>query len=333
MSSSIFMRGDPLNLTDNFYLAYTSSSYTYIFTMNTSKYTFNQITPTAGFLQLTDQYSEYTPVSFTVVNLGNNTYSFQSGDFYLGLNSVNIIDLVSTSSTALLFTQPSENTNNIYNIQNTLYPGIPYVVQYNSTTYKWYCFTPINSTSWEYYAISYITPTPFLFPVNTGQLAIWQTNSSYPNGECFFSSTNKILGIEWLYNWTQGTSVNCDTSGTLDSTYNNCYFADLLACESMYAYNFCIGSDLCGTCMGNVSDPTVNQCRYNIQGSSIPLFASSLPITSSTTTAISLPNTTTDEAGCSKQGIALIILIAFIIFIVIVIVIIIKSNNKSNRSK
>lgn len=334
MSTSIFMRGDPLNLTETFYLAYTSGTSTYIYSLNSSNYEYNSITPTAGFLEMTSSYSEYSSVQFVITNLGNNSYSFQSGDLYLGLNSSNIIDLVSDVSVVITFSAPSSNSEyNVYNILNSIYPGIPYNNTINEITYKWYIFTPTSSSSWDTYIITMQNITPFVFPVNTGQIAVWQVTSSYTSGACFYSTTDTNIGIEWLYNWTTNSgataSVNCDLEGVIDSSYNNCYFSDILACEAMYTYSLCSGTDTCGNCLGNTTS-SLTPCRYNISGSDPALFQSSIPVTSSVNTAILIPDTTTDTStntGCST-GAAILILIIFIILICIGIYYLVKSSNK-----
>lgn len=332
MSVSIFMRGDPLDLTDTFYLAYTYGTITYIYSLNSSNYTINGTEPVAGFLEMTSDYSSYSAVQFIITSLGSNTYSLQSGDSYLGLNSSNVIDLVSTTATAFKFSVPSNMSSyNVYNILNTIYPGIPYSFTINGSANKWYVFTPTNTSTWNYYIISIQNTTPFIFPVNIGQLAIWQVTSSYPNGACFYSSTDSNIGIEWLYNWTTGSSVNCDTQGTLDSTYNNCYFSDLLSCEAMYAYNLCTGSDTCGSCMGNTSTSGL-QCYYNSPGSDPALFQSSIPGTSNST-AIELPDTSS-SGGSSSTAIIVIVVVLILIFIVgIIIWYAMKSNKKKETSK
>lgn len=336
MSASIFMRGDPLDLTSMFYLAYTSSNNTYLYCLNSSDYEYGTVKPVAGFLEMTSDYSDYSAVQFTITSLGNNQFVFQSGSNYLGLNSSNIIDLVSTTETAITFTAPSNyDEYNIYNIPNVIYPGIPYSMLINGLSYKWYVFTPTSSTSWSTYTISMQVVPPFVFPVNIGQLAIWQVTTSYPNGSCFYSSTNSNIGIDWLYNWSTGTSVNCDTQGAIDNTYNNCYFSDLLSCESMYAYNLCTGSETCGDCMGNVTSSGV-QCRYNVQGSDPALFQSSIPATTSVNNVVELPDTSDNSnSGCSSSTSTAVFVFIFIIIIILGIIIwlIAKSGKKDSNDE
>lgn len=336
MSSSIFMRGGTYDSSLLYYLAYTSSTNAYVFSMNTGNYTSNGITPTAGFLQVTDQYSDYSIVEFIISPLGNNTYSFQSGSLFLGLNVNGIIDLVSDISEALLFSAPTNSTMNIYDLQNVLYPGIPYSISIDGTVYKWYVFTPTTTSSWEYYTITTpsTVPTPFLVQVNTSTnpLAVWQTTDDYPDGQCFYSPNTSSIGIGWLYDWTQGTSTNCETVGSLNSSYNNCYFSSLLSCEIAYSYNFCTGSTTCGTCMGTTTSPDTLQCRNNLPGSSIPLFQSSTSITyaSSISNAVELEEES--DNSCSTTSLALFILILIVFFVVVVIIVLImKSNDKDNK--
>lgn len=334
MSGSIFMRGDPLNLTSTFYLAFTSGSATYVYSLNSSNYSTNSVTPVAGFLEMTSDYADYSVVQFTITSLGNNSYTLQSGTNYLGLNSSNIIDLVSDISVAITFKGPSGYTANVYNIANTLYPGIPYQSLINGSSYKWYTFQPTSTSSWNYYTIVSNTVTPFFFPVNTGQLSTWQTNSTYPAGACFYSSTDSNIGIEWLYNWTTGTSVNCDTEGTLDSSYNNCYFSSLLACEAMYVYNLCTGTETCGTCLGSTGT-TGTGCYFNTPGSDPALFQATASLTLSVNNAIELPDTSSNSNGssgnCSTGGIILIIFL-ILLFVIIIGVVVYKSKSKSDTS-
>lgn len=332
MSASIFMRGDPLDLTSTFYLAYTSSNSTYLYCLNSSNYQYGSNTPVAGFLTMTSDYSNYSAVQFLITSLGNNQYVFQSGSKYLGLNSSNIIDLVSSTQTAITFKAPTNYEQyNVYDIPNVIYPGLPYTLLINESSYKWYIFNSSSPTSWNTYTIFMDTTTPFIFPVNTGQLAVWQVTDSYQNGSCFYSSTDPNIGIEWLYNWMSGTSVNCDTQGKLDNTYNNCYFSDLLACEAMYAYNLCNGTNTCGDCMGNVKTSGL-QCRYNIPGSDPVLFQSSIPVTTSINNAIELNDTLTSTSDSSSStSIAVFVVILFIIMIIGVIIWLVGKNNKKEN--
>lgn len=332
MSVSIFMRGDPLDLTDLFYLAYTYGTTTYIYSLNSSNYSTNGVQPVAGFLEMTSSYSSYSPVQFIITSLGSNTYSLQSGNSYLGLNSSNVIDLVSSTATAFKFTVPSSMSSyNIYNILNTIYPGIPYSLEINGNINKWYIFTPTNTSSWNYYVISSQNATPFFFPVNIGQISVWQVTSSYPNGACFYSTNNSSLGIEWLYNWTTGTSTNCDTQGSLNSTYNNCYFSDLLSCEAMYAYNLCTGSNLCGSCMGNTSTSGL-QCYYNSPGSDPPLFQSSVP-GNSNSSAVQLNSSSSSSGGSSTTWIIAFALFVILITIICLIMWFYMKNKNKNKGK
>lgn len=340
MSSSIFMRGDPLDLTQIFYLAYTSGSSTFLYCLNSSNYEYGSVTPTAGFLQMTSDYSDYSAVQFIITSLGNNSYAFQSGDLYLGLNSSNIIDLVSSISVAITFSSPSSNSEfNVYEIANSIYPGLPYANTINGLSYKWYVFTPTSSSSWDTYIISIQNISPFVFPVNNGQIAVWKVTSDYSSGACFYSTSDTNIGIEWLYNWMANTgdtaSVNCDVQGAIDSTYNNCYFSDILACEAMYAYSLCSGIDTCGNCLGNTKS-SVTQCRYNIAGSDPALFQSSTPVTSSVNNAVLLEDTSNDDddgssGGCST-GIVIIIIIIIIVLICVGIYYGVKSKDKNKSS-
>lgn len=317
MSTSQFMRGDPLDYTQTFYLAYTNSSNTYVYCYNSSGYSTSSTTPTAGFLLVTNDYSDYDPVLFTVQSLGNNTYSFLADGFYLGVNSSNVIDLISDTSVAIKLSGPSSTNINIYSIQNILYPSVVYIPTIDNVSYRWYIFNPTSTSNWSTYTISLGTVSPFIFPSNSGQLAVWQNNSTYPDGACFYSTTDNGIALEWLYNWSQGTSVNCDTVGTLDSTYNNCYFSSLVACESLYTYNLCTGSDTCGNCQGmlSASTSTLDACYYNVPGSSPPLFLSTEPSILTTDNSIELPDTTTDDgSGCGTSSI--IILFFFLLLII-----------------
>ena len=329
MSTSQFMRGDPLDYSQSFYLAYTNSNnLTYVYCYNSSGYTTTNSKPVAGFLEMTSSYSSYEPVLFTITSMGNNSYSFYSNGFYLGLNSSNIIDLVSTSISAITLLAPSNATANIYNIQNTLYPSVNYASYINNIIYKWYIFTPLSS--WNSYTISFNNVTPFIFPSNSGQLALWQVTSDYPSGSCFYSSTDNGIALEWLYNWTQGTSTNCDTAGTLNSTYNNCYFSSLVSCESLYVYNLCTGSNTCGTCQGIVSNS--DACYYNIPGSSPPLYAATGPSTLTTNDAIEIPNTNSSSGSCSTNTIIIVIIIIFVIIIFIIIVYALSKSGSKKES-
>ena len=344
MSTSIFMRGDPLDLTQQFYLSYTNSNLTYLYCLNTSDVKYNSVTPIAGFLSMSSSYSKYSAVQFKITSLGDNSYSFQSGDYYLGLNSSNIIDLVSSVSVAIKFSAPSTSTSyNIYNILNSIYPGLPYSNTINGMIYSWYIFNISSSSSdWNSYLVNIKQITPFIFPVNNGQIAVWQVNSSYESGACFYSTTDASIGIEWLYNWSINSgdtaSINCDTQGNIDSTYNNCYFSSINSCEAMYSYSLCSGADICGNCLGNTQGSNI-PCRYNTPKSYPPLFASSTPVSDESVinSAILLPDTTTEDdttSGCSTGGIILL----FIIFIILIILIIIgiyygtKNKNKSTSS-
>lgn len=326
MSTSQFMRGDPLNFSQTFYLAYTNNSNTYVYCYNSSNYSVSNGTPSAGYLLMTDSYADYDPVLFTISSMGNNTYSFFAGGFYLGINSNNVIDLVSDIQVAIKLSAPSSSTVNIYNINNVLYPSVVYVPTIGPTSYKWYIFNPTSTSNWSTYTISLNTVSFFIFPSNSGQLALWQTTSTYPGGACFYSTTNNNIALEWLYNWTQGTSVNCDTSGTLDDTYNNCYFSSLLACESLYVYNLCTGNNTCGNCQGMI--PSTNTiattttiipaCYYNVPGSSPPMFTATLPSTLTTDESVELPDTSTnDGSGCGRVGIVILFLV-IILFIIII---------------
>lgn len=335
MSGSIFMKGDPLDLTNSFYLGYTSGSATYVYSLNSSNYTLGSTAPVAGFLEMTSSYADYSVIQFTIVNMGNNSYTLQSGTNYLGLNSSNIIDLVSNLAVAIVFQGPSGTTANVYDISNTLYPAISYQSSINGSNYKWYIFQPTSSSNWTYYTIIATTINPFFFPVNTGQLSVWQVNSTYPSGACFYSSTDSNIGIEWLYNWTTGTSVNCDTSGTLDSSYNNCYFSSLLACEAMYVYNLCTGEETCGSCLGNTTT-SGKQCYYNIPGSDPALFQSTAAVTLSVNNAILLADTSSSSdgsSGNSSSAVGLIVLIIIILFIFIIGIVIYKTTKKSPETK
>lgn len=328
MSVSQFMRGDPLDLTEIFYLTVTNNNKTYVYCYNSSNYSTANGTPIAGFLELTESYDSYDTVQFTIISLGDNNYNFYADGYYLGLNSNNIIDLVSDISVVITMSPPEGATSNIYNISNTLYPSINYSLLINSTSYKWYIFTPMSS-SWDVYTISINSMIPFIFPVNSGQLALWQVTTTYPNGACFYSN-NSNIALEWLYNWSQGTSVNCDTVGTLDSTYNNCYFSSLLACEAQYVYNLCTGTSTCGDCQGMLpSTNTLGACYYNIPGSTPPMYVATAPSTLTYNDAIEIPDNTDNSGGSGTVGIVIFVLLLIIIFIVIGVVIYKKSKSKS----
>lgn len=338
MSSSIFMRGDPLDLTQTFYLAYTNGNRTYIYSMNSSEYEYGTSTPTAGFLEMTESYSDYSVVKFVITSLGNNSYTFQSGDFYLGLNGSNVIDLVSNTGTAITFSAPSDSTGyNVYNINNSIYPGLPYANTINGLTYRWYIFNPTSSSNWDTYTISIQVTNPFIFPVNNGQIAMWQVTSDYPSGACFYSTSDTNIGIQWLYNWYTNSgdtaSVNCDTQGAIDSSYNNCYFSDVLACEAMYAYTLCSGVDTCGVCLGNTTT-SAKPCRYNVPGSDPALFQSSVPVTSSVNNAVLLPDEEDDSSDCScGAGIAIFIILLVIVLVCVGIYYGTKDSKNTNKSK
>lgn len=335
MSGSIFMKGDPLDLTNTFYLGYTSEVATYVYSLNSSNYTLGSVTPIAGFLEMTSSYASYSVVQFTIVSMGNNSYTLQSGTNYLGLNSSNIIDLVSNVAVAIVFQGPSGTTASVYDIVNTLYPAIPYQSSINGSNYKWYIFQPTSSSSWNYYTIVATVISPFFFPVNTGQLSVWQVNSTYPNGACFYSSTDSNIGIEWLYDWTTGSSINCDTSGTLDSSYNNCYFSSLLACETMYVYNLCTGGETCGSCLGNTTSEGT-KCYFNTPGSDPALFQSTASVTLSVNNAILIPDTSSSSSGSSgnsSSAAGLIVIIIIILFIIIIGVVIYMSTRKKPEAK
>lgn len=339
MSSSIFIKGGPYNSSLSYYLAYTSSNTkAYVFSMNTGNYSSNGLTPVAGFLELTDGYKDYSIVEFIVTLLGNNTYSLQSGNYYLGLNSNGILDLVSNSGEVLLFGSPSNSTMNIYDLQNVLYPGIPYSVSSNGSNCKWYIFTPTTTSSWEYYTITNNSNvTPFLLQVNTSNnpLAVWQTNEDYPNGHCFYSSNNDSIGVKWLYDWTKGTSTNCDKVGPLDGTYNNCYFNDLLSCEISYSYNFCTGVDTCGKCMGTTSLPSSLQCRNNLPGYNPILIESSTEVDYIPSEAVENSSELDEdnEDNTCATGLAIFLLFVIIVaFLGFILVIIIKSHESKKTS-
>lgn len=335
MTTSQFMRGDPLNLTETFYLTVTNGNITYIYCYNSSNYSINSTIPTAGFLEMTSSYASYDTVQFTIVSLGNNKYSFYSNGLYLGLDSNNILDLTSDTAVSIIISKPEDATSNIYNIANVLYPSVAYTMSINTTSYKWYTFNPISTSNWDTYTISANTLNPYIFPVNSGQLALWQVTSTYPNGACFYSSTNDGIALEWLYNWTQGTSVNCDTEGTLDSTYDNCYFSSLLACESLYVYNLCTGTSTCGNCQGMLpSGETTGACYYNIPGSATPMYVATEPSTLTTNDAIELPDTSSNDGSGSGCGIAgiIFIVIFFLILVIIIGVVVYKSSKKKDSS-
>jgi len=326
------MRGDPLDLSGTFYMYTTIGTTTYIYCYNSSNGQLSGVEPVAGFLEYTSEYTDYSPVSFNIASISPQNFSLQSGNDYLGVNSSNIFDLVSGSIPEVTFSAPTSNSAyNVYNLQSYIYPSLPFEMSISGTSYPFYIFEPVSSSNWTYYVINKTVAYPAFFPSNNGQLTVWQTTTDYPNGACFYSSSSTTLGIQWLYDWTTGTSQNCDTAGALDSSYNNCYFSDSQSCLAGYVYDLCSTTE-CGNCLGSV--PTSgNACYYNVPGSSIPLFDSDASVAVNTSSLFELDTTDTTNSsnGCSST--AIIIIIIFIILIIIggFIYIIYRNGNKDNN--
>lgn len=348
-STPIFMRGDPLDLSLTFYMVCTASNEQgYVFSQNQGGAVYYTTTPVAGFLQLSDMYADYPAIQFSIVSVGNNIYTFQPTNlnltgYCLGINSAGYFDLVEISDSVLTqvtVTIPNDNTDlNIYNLE-TLYPSLQYALIANDTgttvPQKFYLFNLTSTNSWEYYTVFPQIVDVMFVPVNNGQLSVWQVNTDYPSGACYYSPSNDALGIEWFYNWVNGTSTGCEGPGPASSLANNCYFTSNNACLNGYLYDYCIGTEICGTCMG-VTNTSSIPCMYNAPGSSIPLLMTVNPVaTTSTANMVELPDDSND--GCcggfsSAQAFILFVVILVIVFILIGWYLVKKSSDdKSSQS-
>lgn len=346
-SMPIFMRGDPLDLTTTFYMiCNTSNTNGYVFCQNQGEGIYDTTTPVAGFLQLSDMYTDYPAIEFSIVSLGDNIYTFQPTNlnltgYCLGVNSNGCFDLIEIQNDILVqirTTIPSNNTDlNIY-ILDVLYPSLQYslVVNYTSTTLpqKFYLFNLTSTNSWEYYTVFPQLVDVMFIPVNDGQLSVWQVNDDQPNGACYYSTSNSNLGIEWFYNWLNGTSTGCDNPSIVSSLSNNCYFSSNNSCLNGYLYNYCT-NDFCGNCMGE-TNITGTPCMFNSPGSSIPLFATITPIeTTSTVNMIELDDNT--DSGCcgncsSTQAFIIFVVLLIIIFIILAYYLTRKTSNSYSNT-
>jgi len=339
------MRGNPLDLSKKLYLTTTINNLSYVYCYNTSNNSFGSITPTAGFMQITHSYNNYSPVEFTVTNIGNGLFSMFDGSHYLWVNDENMFDLIVDTQNNIIFRKPEDSEYNIYDIQKEIYPSIPFNLRIdNENTNTRFYFFNNSEDDWERYTVTKESNNPFFIPVNKGQVSVWKTYEGEIDGNCYFNTTDKMIPIGWLYDWVNGTSLNCDKEGFLDSTYNNCYFSDAHSCETKWTYGLCKTQndikDICGTCMGSVLTND-NSCYYNKIDSYPPLFDNSEEIVDSEELRIELQpsdiinnnDNEDDFDGCSSTTGIAVILVVIIFFVIIAVVIYFSTRKTDHKSK
>lgn len=348
-STPIFMRGDPCDLSITYYLACIySSSKGYVFIQNTPNAEYQNVIPVGGLLEVSDMYDDYPLIEFQLTMISTGIYTLvptnsDLQNYCLGINTSGYFDLVlinDNTPTNITFSTPSANSSyNIYNM-GVLYPSLNYSLIANYTVnadgtstspQKFYLFNLSSSNSWEYYTVFPTLVNVMLIPVNVGQLATWQYDTDTSTGACYYSTDKADIGIEWFNNWLTGTSVGCDNGGNVDESSNNCYFSTSNSCLNGFLYGYCTDGT-CGQCMGqtNISN---EWCMYNVAGSSIPLFASSIPVTNyDSSSMIEIDDTSSDSSGSSSGGsssTAIALLLILIIIICLIAYFVHRSSKKS----
>lgn len=312
--SGIFMYGNPLNFTLQYYiLGKTDGKYFYL-SKNIPKYKNDELAPDHLFISLQYSSGSITPTSVIIKENSNN----------YGLQSLNEADQISYFTNELnntmLCSSPTLvdfkiNTSELI----TLYPGLWYkILNTNDEEVLWPIVTCNDSTHFCKTVLDEIKTSELeimFIPVNTSsnQLSTW-TNLSNPDGTtkvgCGGDNGNNLaLGLIWSDIWITNPSsmVNCVGPTTLSESSLNCRFASIDACNSQYLYSLCNSAEVCGACLGGCSEG--NCCQYDKPGAVPALFCN---------------ENTKNEKDKKTDPLMIVFLVFCILFFIFVMVVLFK---------
>jgi hypothetical protein len=273
MEENIFMRGEPLNLTRQYYIVGKKNGNYYYFSYPYSDVSISSSMISTGYSTLVS--SNIKPILVNITKTSSpNFYSFKGGSYnYPLISTNNVIDLKSSGSASIfeLFCISGFDGN-----ASNLYPGVWYSLENEGRQPYWnsefctesnkgFCnnnlITTNDNTSLNIMFIPYN---------NTTDESTSLKNWSFLNGkyQCAGDSRNDT-GLYWFENFIKNTgntkTSGCDTGSYTNSNSNNCYFSESSTCLDGFLYKLCNETNECGNCLGvcEIVDENMKPCKYD----------------------------------------------------------------------